>query len=1641
MSHTLSLRTTLSLRITLSLRASALACAAISATLALAALTDWGAARAASKKQSTPTEGSLRALNSTGQPAGLCPLKHTDVRAEISGFLARVNVTQEFANPFSDKIEAVYTFPLPQNAAVDEMKMRVGERTIEGKIMRREEARATYEEARARGQVASLLDQERPNIFTQSVANIAPGAHVLITISYVETLKYDEGTYEWSFPMTIGERYIPAAQRDANGATSDADAARINPTRVPKGMRAGHDVSVEVSLDAGVPVESLSSKTHEIEFERADERRAVVRLRDQSAIPNKDFTLRYDVAGRKIEDALLAHRAARGGFFTLILQPPERVTVEDVMPKELVFVLDTSGSMEGFPIEKAKETMRLALDGLYPQDTFNLITFAGDTEILFPEPVPATPENLRAAKKFLSNRKGDGGTEMMKAIRAALAPSDAQGRVRVVCFMTDGQVGNDMEIISEVQKHPNARVFAMGFSDSPNRFLLDKMAEYGMGEVEYVAEGDDGSAAARRFHRRVREPLLTDMSVEWSDLAVEDVYPKRIPDLFSAKPVVLAGRYARGGTGTIRLTGRMSGRDFVREIPVTLPDAEEAHDVLAALWARRRVDDLMGQDMAGAQQGQMRDDLRREITQLGLDFRLMTQFTSFVAVDETSATGGGEPRRVDVPAESPASGGGVAASGVYNGGGNVNSSVGIASGSVGVARVGSVYNGPVGIVGSVTESVTIMSSADSMDTYSSSASTTITSQRIAELPLNGRNTLDLMMLAPGSAPNGANQARVSGQEQIAVNGQRPSSNSFAIDGINANAGVGAGARIAGATSASSSPGATAYGGASGLVSQESVQELSIDTRSTDVGRGRSTGAHVSVTTRSGTNDFHGSLYEYFGHDALDANDWFANSRAARRAEHRQNLFGATLGGPVRRDRAFFFFSYEGLRLRQPLFGITDVPSSAARLAASSALRPFLEAFPSPTSVARADNFAEFASPYSNPARLDSTSFRFDENVTENLSINARYNFAASSTEARGAGYSLNTINRLTDRAQTLTSGLSYMFSSTVAGDLHANFSRFALRRSERLDNFGGALVSLDSTTLTRDLAQRDALFNFDLDGRSAALAVGGDTANVQRQFNLVGSVTRVAGTHTFKFGADYRRLFLIVRPPVVEFNALFNGVAGALNGTASRQSLYARAGERRPVFNDLSAYAQDSWRMSPRLTLTYGLRWELNAPPSAREGDEPFALTDAHDPARISLSPRAAPLWSRTYGNFAPRAGVAYTLSNASGRETILRGGFGVFYDLADVEAGDAFGDTFPFVAARNVFDSPFPQFTNEATLPALDSATPNGVPFVAFSPHLRLPYTLQWNVSVEREIGRRQTIAASYVGTAGRRLLLTETFFDATNDFPLVRLTTNGASSRYHALQLEFRRRFTHGFSANANYTLSKSLDDASQDSLARTLLRSDRQEQERGASDFDVRHLLTGYLSYELPKPFSSGFGYTLLRRWTLDAIFVARSARPVNVVYAVPTLYGFAYLRPDRIEGVPLYLRDPAQAGGWRINPAAFAVPLAARQGTLARNSLRGFPFDQLDAALRRQFNFNERVSLQLGAEAFNLLNRANFEDPAGADATLGSRLSPADIFRPNLAFGRSTSMLARGVSPGAGAGYQSFHNPGGARTIQLSLKLRF
>jgi Ca-activated chloride channel family protein len=1565
--------------------------------------------------QGGATEGSLMAVDGSGKPAGPCPLKHTDVKTEISGSLARVIVTQQFENPFPDKIEAVYTFPLPSAAAVDDMTITVGNRTVKGKIMRREDAQATYDAARANGQVAALLHQQRPNIFTQAVANILPGQQINVTISYVETLKYDTGSYEWSFPMVVGARYIPAAEvNDDSGsratnapenaganAQPDAaarvpDAAQISPPQVSAGMRPGHDISIEVNIDSGVPLIGFQSVTHEIEALQPGQGKATVRLKDQASVPNKDFVLKYEVAGNQIEDALLTHRGAGGGFFTFILQPPARVTAADVMPKELVFVLDTSGSMGGFPLDKAIETMRLALDGLYPQDTFNIITFAGDTRILFPEPVPATPANLKKAKELLTHTKSDGGTEMMKAIRAALAPSDQSDHVRITCFLTDGQVGNDMEIIAEVQKHPRARVFALGFGDA-NRFLLDKITEYGRGEVEYVTENGDSSGVAKRFHERVRNPLLTDVTIDWGGLAVDSVYPQTIPDLFSAKPVVISGRYATPGTGVIRLKGMMSGREFVREIPVSLPDNEPQHDVLATLWARRKVDDLMGRDMQGMQAGTMKEDLKKEITSLGLTYRMMTQFTSFVAVEDTSVTDGTEPRRVDVPVASTANVGGPA--------------------------------------GAITSVVNVIDTSSNVNASSATLSSTVTQQSIQNLPLNGRSVSGLFLLAPGTVSPGPSTSAASDVVNISVNGERPAANGFILDGISANVGISPGGQSPGSSASGNGPALTATGETTPISSVDSAQEVNIKTYGFAAEYGRSTGGLFSVITKSGTNEFHGAASYAFNHEALDANDWFANSRALTKPRHRMNDFGGNIGGPLQRDHWFFFSSYEGVRLHQPVVALTDVPSVAARLTAPASAWPLLNLYPLPTGPARPDGFAEFASSFANQGKHNAASLRIDGNPTDQLSLGGHFSFTNSHADERGAGgFSLNTLNRVANRSALITGSVNYVISPSVVAELKLNYSRFTSRSSYALDSFGGA--PLTSNFLPPGFSGDGTSFSADLNARSAKLLSGGEVASTQRQLNLLGSVTMVSGTHTFKVGADYRRLFPIIGLRPEERTVLFDGVTQALSGTAARVNLLTRSAAQTPVFDNFAAFGQDEWRITAKATLNYGLRWELSPAPHASDQRNALAVNQVDDPAQLAVTPQRTRLWQTTYGNLAPRLSIAYQPLADDG--LVLRGSFMVLYDTGNGAVGDAYADSYPFLNIQSQSNVPFSFAVTPTTA---NSGAAILAPFLAFDPQMKTPYTLRWSAEVARSLGSAQTISLAYVGSAARRLWVTNTFLHQNSNFDFLRLTDNDGSSNYRSLELTFDRRFSKELAAIVSYTWGKSEDNASQDSPALALFRSNNSEVERAPSDFDIRHTLNGFVSYGPAPLFASGWRNLLTRNWLLDASFSVRSAPPVNVVYGIPTSLGFLYLRPDVIPGVPLYLDDAAAAGGRRINAAAFSVPQEFRQGNLDRNSLRGYMLSQVNLALRRRFHFSESVRLTLGAEATNIFNHPNFAAPSGSEASLGTRFAPSATLQANPSFGQSYTNAARSSTGIAGSSFGANYYPGGARTVKLTARFEF
>ena len=938
-------------------------------------------------------------------------------------------------------------------------------------------------------------------------------------------------------------------------------------------------------------------------------------------------------------------------------------------------------------------------------------------------------------------------------------------------------------------------------------------------------------------------------------------------------------------------------------------------------------------------------------------------------------------------------------------------------------------------VGDVKEVVNVTDEA-SLISESPAVGTVVDRQFVENMPLNGRSFQSLIILTPGAVITKSNTNELG---QFSVNGQRADANYFTVDGVGANVGISAGGLL-GQTGGGATPAFAVTGGTNNLVSMDALQEFKIQTSTYAPEFGRTPGAQVSIVTRAGTNEFHGKLFEYLRNDALDANDWFANRLGAKKPPLRQNDFGGVIGGPILlphlgeggrqpgydgRNKSFFFFSYEGLRLRLPQVVTVIVPSLTTRQTAAAQVRPFLNGYPVPNGNIFASGLAEFSAVYSDPSTLNATSLRVDHTVNAKLTLFGRYNYSPSRSIQRGAGNSLNSLRHAQLNLETLTLGATQSFTSTLSNEFRANYSRGDGKSFLELDNFGGATPPPDSLMFPSFTTSEQSFFSFGISGAST-LATGRNVENVQRQINLVDNLSFISGAHQLKAGVDYRLLLPINGLQEYFQTVTFPGLTGLVSGVA--QSATVAAQKVVPFLSsNFSAYGQDTWKVSRRLTLTYGLRYEVNPPLRGRNGKDLVTFRDTKNlPADLTLEPPGTPLFKTTYNNVAPRIGLAYALSQRSGRETVIRGGFGVFYDLGlgSLASASVF---FPNSATRTMSNVPFPLTIERATPPAFSNTLPaSGGTIRVADRELKLPYTLQGNFSIEQSLGSDQSVTASYVTALGRRLLRQENI--RTANLLSIFVTRNTATSDYHALQLQFQRRLSRNLQALASYTWSHSIDIASTDSGATPPGGLINPSVDRGSSDFDVRHILSAAISYDIPTPFDRGLGKAVLGNWGIDTLVIVRSSSPVNLIGNVNTVGFSASLRPDLKAGVPLYIDDPSAPGGRRFNPAAFSSPPQGRQGTFGRNVIRGFPVNQVDLAVRRQFNLSERVNLQLRVELFNLFNHPNFADPVN------------DIRNPN--FGRSTTMLGRSLgSGGISGGLNPLYQVGGPRSIQLSAKLNF
>jgi hypothetical protein len=927
-------------------------------------------------------------------------------------------------------------------------------------------------------------------------------------------------------------------------------------------------------------------------------------------------------------------------------------------------------------------------------------------------------------------------------------------------------------------------------------------------------------------------------------------------------------------------------------------------------------------------------------------------------------------------------------------------------------------------VGSRSESTTVVAEPPILTTKSSGLATVVDRRFVENLPMNGRSFQSLIQLTPGVVPTPANTTQ---QGQFSVNGARESGNTFSVDGVSANIGISAsGANFNGASGQFG--GYNAVGATTSLVSLEAMEEFAVQTSGFAPEFGRSPGGQVSIVTRSGSNSLSGSLFEYFRHDKLNANDFFANSRNIARPKLRNNQFGGVLGGPLwlgrlydGRNRTFFFVSHESLRLRLPTTTVVDVPSIASRTAATGAIAEILNAFPIPTGPDQPTGLAQFAGGYSTPASSDATSLRIDHSVAAKLTLFGRYNYAPSESATRGvSSNSLSVLVPTTLKTHTLTLGATSVFSPRLLNDLRVNYSRNTGNQARVPDEYGGARIPNAALLFPGFVTPENSVVAFNLRGAGSApvLYLGSQGSNSQRQWNIVDTVSLDVGSHRLKFGVDHRRF-----APVFDFIGYqqtinFASIAAVVSGNVSNATVQAFRGPFFPRFTNLSLFVQDTWSASPRLTVTYGIRYELNPAPSEKNGNDPRTVTAVDSPASIQLAPPGTAPHQTAYKNFAPRLGAAYRLFEQPARETLLRGGVGVFYDIASTQTGAAYrAFSYPYAATRNLTTTRYPFTGAEADLPEFTTAPPFNFVYGS-DPKLKLPYMAQYNLGIEQSIGASQTFSVMYVGSVGRRLYRTEFYQGQVPNFFQLRIVRNLDSSNYNALQLQYRRRLSRGIQVLAHYTLSKSIDTSSSESQMYLPVIISRPEQSRGPSDFDRRHSFAVAASYSIPTP-EERWARAVFGGFWLDGTYRALSAAPVDVTAASAVLGGLA-MRPDLVPGLPLVLDDDAVPGGRRFNRAAF-IARTDTHGSLGRNVLRGFPLHQFDLALRRQFNF-ESAQLQVRVETFNLLNRANFANPVGV--------------LTNSTFGLASQSLNQNLG-----GLNALYQIGGPRSFQLALRLQF
>jgi Ca-activated chloride channel family protein len=610
------------------------------------------------------------------------PLKSTRADVAITGSVAEVRVTQVYENEGKSTIEAVYTFPASSRAAVHAMRMTIGERTIEAVIKEKAEARKQYEEAKAEGKTASLLEQQRPNVFSMNVANILPGDVIKVEMIYNEMLVPEDGQYEFVYPTVVGPRYL-AKTKDDLGNEAWAATEYEN-----QGEKPDYTFGLDAFIDAPVAISCISSHTHEVQILKGEINESLVSLPESTEAGNRDFVLRYSLASEQIQSGALLHDGDEESFFMLMASPPAAVPAEQIVPREYVFVVDVSGSMRGFPLDVSRTLMKDLLGSLRKGDYFNLVFFSSQAALLAEKSIPATGANVDKAFEKMGELQGSGGTELKDALTTALALPEVGNAHRVVVVVTDGYIFADRECIRTIRENiDRASMFTFGIGTSVNRYLIDGLAHAGKGAPFVVTSQAEVNIQSARFRAYIDSPVMRDIDVSFDEFDAYDIEPSHIPVLFAGRPIVVLGKYRGKAEGKIVITGSTPAGKYEQVLDVGTIASPAQTEALRTLWAReaiRNLDDLTGNMDAASQEGQ-------KVLELGLAYGLLTQFTSFVAIDSL-VRADGDPKKVDQPLPLPegvpqsALSQGIGLSGMGNighgGGGGLGSGYGLGTGGL-----------------------------------------------------------------------------------------------------------------------------------------------------------------------------------------------------------------------------------------------------------------------------------------------------------------------------------------------------------------------------------------------------------------------------------------------------------------------------------------------------------------------------------------------------------------------------------------------------------------------------------------------------------------------------------------------------------------------------------------------------------------------------------------------------------------------------------------------------------------------------------------------------------------------------------------------------------------------------------------------